>query len=171
MRLGLKESHADNTLKKAYDLLSIDYILRPRQTTANPNPQPSLLRAFMNAATPVTQMPLLTLSGFTELCKIMALSEPDKTRNEFNMIIRHYSLAIWRKQGEIPRWALPAGPVPAMLERLAQAQARSLAMAAAENQNSAARIRLAEAQIERAAESQRRMGDIGTGYYTEYYYR
>jgi hypothetical protein len=171
MRLGLKESHADNALKQAYDLLSIDHILRPRQTATNPSRQSSLLSAFMNTTTPVTQMPLLTLSGFTELCKIMALSEPDKARNQFNITIRHYDLAIWRERGEIPRWVLPPGPVPAMLERVAQAQARSVAMAAAQNQNSAARIQLAEAQIERFAESQRRMGDIGTGYYTEYYYR
>lgn len=166
-----KESHADNALKHAYDVLSIDYILRPRQTATNPNRQSSFFGNLVNAATPAVQMPLMSLSGFTELCKMMALSEPDKTRNQLNIVIRHYDLAIWRERGEIPRWALPPGPVPHMLERIAQAQARSITRIAAENRNSAARIQLAEAQINRFAESQRRMADIGTGYYTEYYYR
>jgi hypothetical protein len=96
---------------------------------------------------PSTQMPLLTLSGFTEFCKIEALSDPDAARNHFNIVIRHYDLAIWRERGEIPRWVLPPNPVPQMLERIAQVQARALGQAAARNQNSAARMRLHDAQI------------------------
>jgi hypothetical protein len=170
-----QESHADNALKQAYDLLSLDHILRPRQTTTSSNPQSSfrgtLLNTFISAAMPSTQMPLLTLSGFTEFCKIEALSDPDAARNHFNIVIRHYDLAIWRERGEIPRWVLPPNPVPQMLERIAQVQARALGQAAARNENSAARMRLHDAQIQRAAESQQRLGEIGSGYYTEYYYR
>jgi hypothetical protein len=58
-----------------------------------------------------------------------------------------------------------------MLERIAQVEARALATTAAQNQNSAARMRLHDNQIRRFAESQERMGDIGTGWHTEYYYR
>lgn len=113
----------------------------------------------------------MTLSGFTELCKIEALSDPDSARNDFNIIIRHYDLPIWRERGEIPRWVLPPQPVPEMLARVAQAQARSFAKMETNNRLSAARVQLADNQIARAARSQERMGDIGTGYYTEYYYR
>ena len=178
-----KESQADGALKRAYDLFSIDHIVRPRQTTTpirNPAPQASLRNSFLNTlinaaavaaqAAPSTPMPLLTLSGFTELYKITALTEPDTARNELNMVLRHYDLPLWRERGEIPRWALPPGPVPEMLNRVAQVRARAQASAEAENRLSAARVSMADAQIRRAEESQRRMGDIGTGWHTEYRY-
>lgn len=65
----------------------------------------------------------------------------------------------------------PTGLVPEMLQRITQIQARGLDTTAARNQNLAARMQLHDAQIQRATESQQRMGHIGSGYCTEYYYR
>jgi len=126
-----KESQADNALKRVYDAFSIDHVLRPRQTTApavsasgsRTSLTRTLLGAIVNNDLSSSQMPLLTLTGFAELCKIDCLSNPDKACNDLNTILRHYQLPIWRERGNVPRWALPATPVPQMMSRLYGAQA------------------------------------------------
>jgi hypothetical protein len=121
-------------------------------------------------------VPLLTINGFAELCKIEALSDPDKSLSNLNAIMRNYGLTIWRERGDLPRWALPPAPVPQMLQRLAHSrtvmamQVQNVAPATARNHAMA--IAQSDAQIRASAESIDRMGEIGTGSYyrTEYRY-
>jgi hypothetical protein len=175
-----KERQADTIIKQAYDVFSIEHVLRPRPQPANnetlPGTAGSFLRAFTNLAAPPSQVPLLTINGFAELCKIEALSDPDKSLSNLNAIMRHYGLTIWRERGDLPRWALPPAPVPQMLQRLAHSrtvmamQAQNVAPATARNHAMA--IAQSDARIRASAESIDRMGEIGTGSYyrTEYRY-
>jgi hypothetical protein len=127
-----KESQADYALKQVFDNFGIPYVLQARQRTQG---RPSLTAALMGAMGVTSQMPLLTVQGFTELCKIDALSNPEKACRDLNTILRQYQLSILRERGEVPRWALPSGPVASMTGRIAQAQANMQASMAAQSQN------------------------------------
>lgn len=206
------ERQADDTLKALYDMFSVEYVLKTRPTAAAPTPQApptsfrgALLHALTTAGAgaaaaapgPSHPFPGLTANGFAELMRMDALLDPDKAWRDWNVVLGHYSAAVGRARGALPRAVFPAAPVPAMVAWLqqkkdqAEAEARARAAAEAraaemrEAQQAAAesarlanqarsqalsdmRVRQAEIQMQRSAESIERMGCIGTGYKVVY---
>ena len=172
------EKQADDTLKAVYDIFSAEYVLKTRQPPpagypASTNPfRGALLNALATAAAPTHPFPALTPNGFSELLRIHGLVDPEKAWKDWNIVLRHYDLPIWRERGDIPRAALPAEPVPAIVQWVRQRQERVVGRVQTEAaQNQALRnmqTRMVNAQMQSSMESIEDMGNIGTGYHVTY---
>ncbi|KJA20260.1 hypothetical protein HYPSUDRAFT_203961 [Hypholoma sublateritium FD-334 SS-4] len=127
-----KESMADKALKNAYDLFSIDHVLLQRQQAPHVDTtgltasiqsvlgaayKPSMLGS--GVATTPGPMPAITRSGFIEISRIEALSDPSREWGNFSRMLKKYNLPRYRGWGDLPRSVLPAVPDASMLARVA----------------------------------------------------
>ncbi|KAJ6505677.1 hypothetical protein C8R47DRAFT_1192355 [Mycena vitilis] len=122
----ITEDIADMALKRAFDLFSIEYILRPRPR--NPNATVDDLTRQLQAmgTTPPASvsggmMPLLTLKGFMDITAIEMLCDPSTEWGSMARVVRSYDLPEVQAWGELPRSVLPDQPDPRMKARVARA--------------------------------------------------
>lgn len=130
---GNKESHADLAMRSAYELRSIEHILKHRR-----GPQAHLVRlsahSFGNLVTgdahshpPYSHpMPLLTLRGFIDSTALDVLTSLEQGWTYLNRALRYYRIPIWREKGDIPREMIPTAIPPAIQARQAQIQQNSM---------------------------------------------
>ncbi|KAF7359654.1 Oleate hydratase [Mycena venus] len=108
-RMGqTKEDTADKALKRAYDLFSIEYNLRPRPASSCGG-----------------MMPLLTLKGFMDITAVEMLCDPSKEWGSISRVIKAYNLPSVQGWGDLPRTVLPEEPHPQMMARVARVTAVS----------------------------------------------
>lgn len=146
---------ADKALKNAYDLFSIDHVLLQRQQAPHVDTtgltasiksvlgaayKPSMLGA--GVATTQGPMPTITRSGFIEIMRVEALSDPSREWGNFSRMLKKYNLPRYRGWGDLPRSVLPAVPDASMLARVASVTA--FAQQKGQQQLDAARV---EAQL------------------------
>ncbi|KAF9481333.1 hypothetical protein BDN70DRAFT_893453 [Pholiota conissans] len=121
-----KESMADQTLKKAFDLFSINHILLRRAPAPKSSSSglSSFKRALRNALAPSgSSMPCITRNGLLEVSRIGLLGDPSKGWGNFSRMLRKYNLPQYRGWGDLPRSVLPDMPDAAMLQRIAGVEA------------------------------------------------
>ncbi|KAF7359658.1 Oleate hydratase [Mycena venus] len=108
-RMGqTKEDTADKALKRAYDLFSIEYNLRPRPASSCGG-----------------MMPLLTLKGFMDITAVEMLCDPSKEWGSISRVIKAYNLPSVQGWGDLLRSVLPEEPHPQMMARVARVTAVS----------------------------------------------
>ncbi|KAF7298615.1 Oleate hydratase [Mycena indigotica] len=128
-----KEDAADAALMRAYDLFSIEYILRPRPRNPNApvDPLTRQLRASLGGLAdqmvppPASGgvMPLLTLKGFAEITAIEILADPSRGWGNLSRVLKMYGLEAALGWGPLPRSVLPEDPDQRVLARAARVQA------------------------------------------------
>ncbi|KAJ7658173.1 hypothetical protein DFH06DRAFT_1327459 [Mycena polygramma] len=122
----ITEDIADMALKRAYDLFSIEHILRPRPRNPNATGD-DLTRQLqaMGTAPPASvsggMMPLLTLKGFMDITAIEMLCDPSTEWGSMARVVQAYDLPEVQAWGELPRSVLPDQPDPRMKARVARA--------------------------------------------------
>ncbi|KAJ7121673.1 hypothetical protein C8R44DRAFT_736451 [Mycena epipterygia] len=125
-----KEDAADAALKRAYDLFSIEYILRPRARDPS-GPVDALTRqlqafgaSFAQALAPPSvsggMMPLLSRKGFIDITSIETLCDPSRGWGNLARVLKMYELPEVRGWGDLPRSVLPEVADERMLARVAR---------------------------------------------------
>lgn len=102
--------------------------------------KPSMLGS--SSATVAGPMPAITRSGFIEIMRVEALSDPSREWGNFSRLLRKYDLPRYRGWGALPRSVFPDVPDAAMLQRVAGVNA--FAQRKAQEELNAARV---EAQL------------------------
>jgi hypothetical protein len=118
------ESHADLALKSAYELRSVEHILKLRHGS-NPTPQRVGVGPFANfltanaVHTPTYRnpMPLLTLRGFIDSTAMEVLTNPSQRWTYLNRALHYYQIQIWREKYDIPREMIPMITPPTIQAR------------------------------------------------------
>ncbi|KAJ7652913.1 hypothetical protein B0H17DRAFT_403801 [Mycena rosella] len=119
-----KKESADAALKRNYDALGIEHVLRPRtpDRPAAVTTPPTLTRTLQSfgasfartlAAPPPgsSAMPLLTRKGFADITAIALLTDPARACGALARVLRMYELPLVRAWGALPRGALPRRPI------------------------------------------------------------
>ncbi|PBL01450.1 hypothetical protein ARMGADRAFT_1007463 [Armillaria gallica] len=129
---GSKENMADKALRNAYDLFSIEHVLKPRHNppgSTTPSITTHLQGLLGNAFNPAmmhsvplqssnSQMPLLTRKGFIDITTVEVLSDPSRAWGNLSRVLRMYQLESFRGWGDMPRRVLPEGADQRMLQRV-----------------------------------------------------
>ncbi|KAK0446435.1 uncharacterized protein EV420DRAFT_1570613 [Desarmillaria tabescens] len=129
---GSKENMADKALRNAYDLFSIEHILKHRHNpsgSTTPSITTQLQGLFGNAFNPAmmhsvplqssnSQMPLLTRKGFIDITTVEVLSDPSRAWGNLSRLLRAYQLEPFRGWGDMPRNVLPEAADERMLQRV-----------------------------------------------------
>ncbi|KAJ7654217.1 hypothetical protein B0H17DRAFT_1186239 [Mycena rosella] len=130
-----KKEAADAALKRTYDALGVEHILRPRAPERPMSVrQPSLTRtlqtfgasfarALVSPPTAGSAMPVLTRAGFADVTAIALLTDPARAWVAFTRVLKMYALPLTRAWGLLPRDVLPAQADPQMLDRVARGTA------------------------------------------------
>ncbi|KAJ7581176.1 hypothetical protein C8J56DRAFT_1057174 [Mycena floridula] len=124
-----KEDVADQALRNAYDLFSIEHILKPRNSPVTPSPFAAQYAKILGPALAASlaansaqksptggMMPLLTMKGFVDITAVEALCDPGRHWGCFSRIVKQYN--ILQSWGPIPRTVLPEVAEPMMLSRV-----------------------------------------------------
>ncbi|KAK1225332.1 hypothetical protein PQX77_011750 [Marasmius sp. AFHP31] len=157
--LGVPQEYmADKALKNAFDLFSIDHIIRERpkeSTTTCINPLAAQFQGlginYDPSSSPAASMvgsnglmPLLTRKGFMDITSVEVLCDPSKEWGNLRRVIKLYSsaanagpMAKYRERPELPRIVLPEMPDSRMLDRVKRVT--QFANAKAKNELDAAR--------------------------------
>lgn len=129
---GSEENMADKALRNAYDLFSIEHVLKHRHNppgSTTPSVTTQLQGLFGNAFNPAmmssaplqtlsSQMPLLTRKGFIDITTVEVLSDPSRAWGNLSRVLRAYELEPFRGRGDMPRSVLPEAANQRMLERV-----------------------------------------------------
>ncbi|KAK0208027.1 hypothetical protein DFS33DRAFT_1300795 [Desarmillaria ectypa] len=129
---GSEENMADKALRNAYDLFSIEHILKHRHNppgSTTPSITTQLQGLFGNAFNPAmmhsvplqssnSQMPLLTRNGFIDITTVEVLSDPSRAWGNLSRVLRAYQLEPFRAWGDMPRSVLPEAADERMLQRV-----------------------------------------------------
>ncbi|KAJ7069387.1 hypothetical protein C8F01DRAFT_1245599 [Mycena amicta] len=151
-----KEDVADSALKRAYDLFSIEYILRPRPRDPNAPVDaltaqiqatlgPSFARTMQKPSVSGGMMPLLTRKGFADITAVELLGDPSRGWGGLSRIIQMYGLETQLGEGNwgsLPRSVLPEEADPRVLARVARVQAFAQDQAKMEIQANYAKLKL-----------------------------
>jgi len=158
--LGIPQEHmADKALKHAYDLFSIDHIVKERPKEITTPCVNTLAAQFQGLGIPYNPssspgasmvgsgglMPLLTRKGFVDITSVEALCDPSTEWGNLRRVIKLYAsapnagpMAKYRDRSELPRIVLPEMPDSRMLDRVKRIT--EFAKAKAQEELDAARV-------------------------------
>ncbi|KAF8891553.1 hypothetical protein CPB85DRAFT_1566207 [Mucidula mucida] len=111
-----KETMADKALRNAYDLFSIEHVLKERPASSKTRMY-SLIGAKVTPAggSSASKMPLLTLKGFIEISTVEILCDPSREWGNLQRALKRYKLT---KFASMPRHVLPEDADPRMQQRV-----------------------------------------------------
>ncbi|SJL05306.1 uncharacterized protein ARMOST_08672 [Armillaria ostoyae] len=129
---GSKENMADKALRNAYDLFSIEHVLKPSHDppgSTTPSITTQLQGLLRNAFNPAmthsvplqssnSQMPLLTRKGFIDIITVEVLSDPSRAWGNLSRVLRMYKLESFWGWCDMPRSVLAEGADQRMLQRV-----------------------------------------------------
>ncbi|KIY64495.1 hypothetical protein CYLTODRAFT_425166 [Cylindrobasidium torrendii FP15055 ss-10] len=149
-----KQTVADKALRNAYDIFSIEYILkeRPQQSADAENVSGIYGKAGVDVTNFVPRamaggagekkMPLLTLRGFIDIMSIELLYDPATGWSRLNDVLKMYKLKKLAGWGNLPRAVLPEEPDEYTQERVGRISEFQVAQGAKQVEANRARLEL-----------------------------